>query len=121
MSVVYEVNAKVGQDRNDKPVYRKIGVVIKGEKGYMLKLETIPVIGWDGWAYLREPLKKDQQAKPAAQKSGGSFDDLDDDIQFLFNMNAVSDVLGAPRSLWRASRAKDGENMLLLRANETDF
>jgi len=123
MSVQYEVNAKVGEDKNGTPQYRKIGVVIKTAKGFMLKLETIPVIGWDGWAFLNPPKPKEQAApqRQAPQGGGGAFDGLDDDIPFLFNMNTVSDILGAPRSLMRANRAKDGEAMLLLRANETDF
>lgn len=124
MSLEYEVNAKIGVDKNDKAVFRKIGAVIKTKDGvYMLKLETIPVIGWDGWAYLNPPKPKEdrppQRQSPA--RSGGVFDDMVDDIPFLFNMNTVSDVLGAPRGLWRANRAKNGETMLLLRANETDF
>lgn len=129
MSVEFEVNAKVGVDKNDKPVYRKIGVVLQTQSGLMLKLETIPVMGWDGWAYLRPPQPKQGQQQPPAQRQQrqqgrqqpGNFDDLEDDIPFLFNMNTASDILGAPRSLWRANRAKDGETMLLLRANETDF
>lgn len=62
----------------------------------------------------------------AARPQGGqesspkraSFDDMDDDIPFLFNMNTLCDTMGAPKALWRA---KHGKGMLLLRANQADF
>lgn len=86
MSLQYEVNAKVGVDKNDKPIYRKIGVVVKTKEGtYMLKIETIPVIGWDGWAFLNPPkAQEERKPQPAKkqQQAGGAFDDLDDDIPF---------------------------------------
>lgn len=85
MSVEYEISAKVGQDKNEKPIYRKIGVVIKTQKGaYMMKIEAIPVVGWDGWAYLNPPQANEQKAQDRPkqqqkQQGGGAFDDLDDD------------------------------------------
>lgn len=90
MSLAYDISAKVGNDKNDNPIYRKIGVVVKTKEGkYMMKLEAIPVIGWDGWAYLNPPQQKEQQRterterKPQKQsQGGGTFDELEDDIPF---------------------------------------
>lgn len=43
----YEVRAKTGtykaQDGTEKTAYAKIGVVLQSEKGFMLKIESIPV------------------------------------------------------------------------------
>ena len=49
---------------------------------------------------------------------GGSFNDFDDDIPFLFNMNTLCDAIGQPLSLWRA---RYGKGLSVLRANKTDF
>ena len=57
--------------QGEKTYWRKIGVVLQGEKGFSLKLEAVP-IGWDGWASLFEPKPKD--GKPAPKR------DFDDDI-----------------------------------------
>lgn len=124
MPVKFEVTTKVGQDKTGKDVTRKIGVIVSTKNGgFMLKLESVP-IGWDGWAWLNEPRQAPQQSSQQRQApqggGGGQFDDMEDDVPFLFNMNTVSDILGAPRSLMRANRAKDGEKMLLLQANKTD-
>ena len=63
----YEVKAKTGTytDRsgNEKTAYSKIGVVLQGDKGFILKLETVPV-NWDGWAYLNEPQPKQAPRDP---------------------------------------------------------
>lgn len=55
-----------------------------------------------------------RQQKPVSS----SFDDLEDDIPFAFNMNSISDAMGKPKGLMRA---RNGKNMLLLQANKTDF
>ena len=59
-----------------------------------------------------------QRATPPAAPSAGSFDDFEDDIPFLFNMNTLCDTMGQPLSLWRA---KHGKGLSVLRANKTDF
>jgi len=91
MALKFEVVAKVGEDKNGKAVTRKIGAIISTKSGaYMLKLETIPVVGWDGWAYLNEPKeqtpsqsqKPRQESKGGSSSGGGAFDDLDEDIPF---------------------------------------
>lgn len=62
MPVVYEVIASTGTYTNkngeEKKRWQKLGVVMQGNKGLTLKLETVPV-GWDGWATLAEPRRKD--------------------------------------------------------------
>ena len=57
----------VGQQGKDEKIYwKQIGVVLQTEKGFSLKLESVPV-GWDGWATLFEPKpKEERQAKPQA-------------------------------------------------------
>lgn len=58
-----------------------------------------------------------RQAAPAARPSTSGFDDTDDDIPFLINMNTVRDTMGTSPSL---SRAKYGKTLHLLRCNQTD-
>lgn len=54
--------AQKGKD--DKTYWRNIGVILKTEKGFSLKIEAVPV-GWDGWAALFEPEQKEKpEAKP---------------------------------------------------------
>jgi hypothetical protein len=85
MSVQYEVTAITGKytdaQGNEKNRYAKLGVVIDGKNGPVLKLETIP-LGWDGFAYLNEPRARDQTAtrQPKQQASGAGFED--DDLPF---------------------------------------
>lgn len=62
MPIVYEVIATTGTYTNkngeEKKRWQKIGVVMQGNKGLTLKMESVPV-GWDGWATLAEPRRKD--------------------------------------------------------------
>lgn len=68
----------------------------------------------------------DNQAKPAQQPprqpgtppyvTASGFDDMSDDIPFLFNMNTVCDTLGKPSAL---NRAKHGKGLFLLQTNKT--
>lgn len=74
----YEVSvAQKGKD--DKTYWRRIGVVLQSDKGFSLKLESIPV-GWDGWAQLFEPKPREETRPAPAAKQPGSFDQMDDDI-----------------------------------------
>ena len=62
-----------------------------------------------------------QRSTPAPSPRGGGasgFDDMNDDIPFAFNMNAISDIMGASKSLLRA---KNGKELLLLQANKAYF
>lgn len=45
-------------------------------------------------------------------------EDLDDDIPFLFNCSTERDMMGLPKSLWRA---RHGKELQILRANAADF
>jgi uncharacterized protein (DUF2235 family) len=59
--------------------------------------------------------KKPEKALP----KGASFDDMEDDIPFLFNVSTVCDTLGSSKSL---HRIKNGPKALhILRSNQTDF
>jgi len=92
MSVQYEVTVITGKytdaQGNEKNRYAKLGVVIEGKNGPMLKLETVP-LGWDGWAYLNEPREREaapkrqgQQRKPAQHADASNGDPFGDDIPF---------------------------------------
>lgn len=76
--VRYEVLAKTGTytttQGEEKNRWQKIGVVIQGDRGFSLALDTLPV-AWDGRAILVEPKPKDTRA-------GLATSDLDDDIGF---------------------------------------
>ena len=62
--VRYEVVVK-REGKDGKVFWNKIGVVLQTDKGFSLKLESVPV-GWDGWASLFEPKAKNDapQQKP---------------------------------------------------------
>lgn len=55
--VRYEVVTK-REGKDGKVFWNKIGVVLQSDKGFSLKLESVPV-GWDGWASLFEPKAKE--------------------------------------------------------------
>lgn len=57
MNKYLEVRAKTGENSEGKAFYKTIGRVIETQKGQMLKLDVVP-LGWDGWAYLNEPMEK---------------------------------------------------------------
>ena len=78
MAIVKEISCVVGTYTNaqgeKKNRYQRIGSIIQGQRGDMLKLDVIPLKegGWDGWAYLNDPKPKEQfQGLPA-----------DDDVPF---------------------------------------
>ncbi len=50
--------------KDDKTYWKNIGVILQTDKGFSLKIESVPV-GWDGWASLFEPKAKEEQ--PAAR------------------------------------------------------
>jgi len=65
------------------------------------------------------PEKSGSKGSSAAGTSRSSgFDDMSDDIPFLFNMNTVCDTIGKPLSFWRS---RYGKELSTLRANKTDF
>lgn len=68
----------------DKPRYINCGAVFATEKGFRLKLDSIPV-GFNGWLAFYEPKPKDEQQRPAAapaQQQSKAEAGFDDDIPF---------------------------------------
>lgn len=66
MGIKYEVIANAGTYTNkegvEKKRWLKCGIVMEGQKGLSLKLESIPV-GSDGWFILSEPREKSMDSK----------------------------------------------------------
>jgi hypothetical protein len=68
MAIVKEISCVVGTYTNaqgeKKNRYQRIGSIIQGQRGDMLKLDVIPLKegGWDGWAYLNDPQPKEKFA-----------------------------------------------------------
>ena len=64
MAIIKEISCVVGTYTNaqgeKKNRYQRIGSIIQGQRGDMLKLDVIPLKegGWDGWAYLNDPKPK---------------------------------------------------------------
>lgn len=78
----YDVVAIVGKRKDDKPNYVNCGVVIQTDKGFSLKLNSIPAGNeWNGWFSLFEP-KPRGDAPAAAQSGPPTSKDFDDDIPF---------------------------------------
>lgn len=71
--------------KDDKTYWNKVGVVLQTEKGFRLKMESIPV-AWDGWAALFEPKPAGNgqtQSKPAQPPArDGGISQMSDDIPF---------------------------------------
>lgn len=75
MKVKYEVMAKAGtyeKAGETKTRWHRCGVVLQSDKGFSLKLESLP-IQFDGWLNFFEP--KEQAPPPKTNKA--TFDDLD--------------------------------------------
>lgn len=98
MPVKFEIKAKTGEDKSGKAFYTKIGVVLQGDKGFTMKLNTLP-LNWDGFAFFSEPEQRQQgggqqqqRAAPRQQQNNGygapqqgkgsGFEEMDDDIPF---------------------------------------
>ena len=76
------------KDGKQKNRYMKIGSIIETSNGPMLKIDTIPLVkgGWEGWAYINDPLPKDDggvpNPHPQAKRPAANFDNMDDDFPF---------------------------------------
>ena len=87
MKRVHTLRAKVGtytdqQTGAEKNSYRTIGYVLQGDKGMMIKMDTIPM-NWEGWAYFGDlESKPAQQAASAPAQSGPSDFQEDADLPF---------------------------------------
>jgi hypothetical protein len=82
--ILKEISCVTGEYKNaqgeTKKRYNRIGSIIETKNGPMLKIDSIPLKegGWDGWAYINEPKKEEQQARPVRQTKP----DFDDDVPF---------------------------------------
>lgn len=78
MSKRYDVVAprKVVVRGEEKTYWNKIGSVFVGDDGkQQLRLESVPV-GWDGFAIISEPTKKEEaQTRTSSRTPTGGFDD----------------------------------------------
>jgi len=82
--VLKEITCVVGDYKNSqgetKKRYSRIGSIIDTKNGPMLKIDSIPLKegGWDGWAYINNPKKEEEERKPVRQAP-----DIDDaDLPF---------------------------------------
>lgn len=90
--VLKEIKVITGSYKNkngeQKNRYSRIGSIIDTSKGPMLKIDSIPLKegGWDGWAYLNDPMPQDDggvpNPHPQVRRSTANFDNMDDDIPF---------------------------------------
>ena len=83
MAIKYKVITKNGsytKDGVEKTKWLKVGVCVDTKQGGLaIKLDSLPVSGFDGWLSLAEPDEKDEQKSHDEQpKSSG----LEDDIPF---------------------------------------
>lgn len=82
--ILKEISCVTGEYKNAqgevKKRYNRIGSIIETKNGPMLKIDSIPLKegGWDGWAYINEPKKEEQQARPVRKP----MPDFDDDVAF---------------------------------------
>lgn len=64
---------KSGKEKNR---YLTVGAVMQNDEGRLsLKLEAIPVVGFNGWINFYEPKPREEQ-KPAQQAQPEDFDDF---------------------------------------------
>lgn len=82
--ILKEITCVVGEYKNSqgevKKRYSRIGSIIDTKNGPMLKLDAVPLKdgGWDGWAYINDPKKNEEERKPVRQAP-----DIDDsDLPF---------------------------------------
>ena len=77
-----EITVIVGKYTNangeTKNLYKKIGKIIDTNTGDRLVIDSIPIMkgGWDGWAFINDPLPKHANSGFPSDKHD------DDDIQY---------------------------------------
>jgi hypothetical protein len=64
------------QSGQKKKRYLTVGAVFQGDKGPSLKLEALPVAGFNGWINFYEPREREQ--KPAQQQQAPAEEFPDD-------------------------------------------
>lgn len=81
MKKVYDAVVSTGKytdaSGKEKNRYLTVGAVLENEHGHLsMKLEAIPVVGFNGWINFYRPKEKTQAAKPEdSQNSSGDFND----------------------------------------------
>jgi hypothetical protein len=69
MTVYKELVVATGKYTNaqgeEKTRWSRIGRIMKSEKGYKMKIDTIP-LEWNGWAEMVEPEQRNAQAAGGA-------------------------------------------------------
>lgn len=72
---------KEGQQKNR---YSRIGSVIDTKSGPMIKIDSIPLKegGWDGWAYMNDPVETPYAAPQSGRAMGRGVGAHDDDVPF---------------------------------------
>lgn len=77
-TIKYDVVTLRTDEKTGKKYYTNIGRVLQTDKGFSLKLDSVP-IGWDGWAALYTPKPKETlQEKTSTQ----ALQEMDDDLPF---------------------------------------
>jgi hypothetical protein len=77
---VYDVVATVGKRKDGKNNYVKVGVVLEGDKGLSMKLESIPCGNeWNGWLNFYEPKPRSESAP---RRDDDPPHDLNDPVPF---------------------------------------
>jgi hypothetical protein len=66
---------------NKKKRFLTVGAVFEGDKGPSMKLEALPVAGFNGWINFYAPRERAEQ-KPAQPQSAGDEPAFNDDIPF---------------------------------------
>lgn len=86
MKKIYDavaITGKYTKDGQEKNRYLTVGAVFQGDKGISMKLEALPVAGFNGWINFYEPKAATdaprKEAPPATQETAGDFSD---DIPF---------------------------------------
>jgi hypothetical protein len=61
--VIFDLIYKEGEDKNGKARWSRVGVLIEKDDGKRsVKLDTVPVGGWDGWLVVAE--RKEREEMP---------------------------------------------------------
>ena len=84
MRKIYDVVATVGKRKDGKNNYVKVGVVLEGDKGLSMKLESIPCGNeWNGWLNFYEPKPRgDAAPKRDDDPPHEKLPDFNDDVGF---------------------------------------
>lgn len=75
------VTGKYTKDGQEKNRYLTVGAVFEGDKGLSMKLEALPVAGFNGWINFYEP-KGDAPRKEAPAATQADAGDFSDSIPF---------------------------------------